>query len=127
MGIELRELALWVRNRKFLATALVVFTLALGILIGTLVQGRAGAQRTVLVNGATPLALSNAVAMSGVFSEIVSRDQPAVVNISITQVSTRRGQSQRRGDDADPFHEFFDRFSIRPNRGRKPRAAWVPE
>ncbi len=121
MGIELRELALWARNRKFLATALVVFTLALGILIGTLVQGQAGAQRTVLVNGATPLALSNAVAMSSVFSEIVSRDQPAVVNISITQANTRRGQSQRRGDDADPFHEFFDRFFDSPEQG--PEAA----
>ena len=40
MGLQLRELASWAQSRKLLATFLVMLTLSIGILIGTLVSGR---------------------------------------------------------------------------------------
>ena len=43
MGIQLREFATWVRNRKILATLLVTLTLAIGMLIGTVISGHVGA------------------------------------------------------------------------------------
>ena len=45
MGIEFRELAAFIRHRKISAFLLVAFTLAIGIIIGTLISGRALATR----------------------------------------------------------------------------------
>ena len=45
MGLQIRELMDWVRRRKFFAGVLIVLTLAIGILIGTLISGRAMATR----------------------------------------------------------------------------------
>jgi len=41
MGIQIREFATWIRNRKILATLLVTVTLAIGMLIGTIISGHA--------------------------------------------------------------------------------------
>jgi len=59
MGIQLRELASWARNRKFVASLLVGLTLSLGILIGTVISGRVIATHSFLPSGATPLELPN--------------------------------------------------------------------
>jgi hypothetical protein len=39
MGLQLRELASWAQSRKLLTAVLVMLTLSIGILIGTLVSG----------------------------------------------------------------------------------------
>jgi serine protease Do len=117
MGIQLRELASWARNRKVVASLLVALTLSLGILIGTVISGRVIATHSFLPSGATPLELPNPVTLSSAFGAIVQRDEPAVVNISTTQVIDRKGQPQNRGGGADPFHDFFNRFFDSPNEG----------
>jgi serine protease Do len=117
MGIQLRELASWARNRKFVASLLVALTLSIGILIGTVISGRVTATHSILPSGATPLELPNPVALSGAFGAIVERDEPAVVNISTTQVIDRKGQPKNRGGGSDPFHDFFNRFFDAPNEG----------
>lgn len=117
MGIQLRELATWARDRKLVASLLVALTLSIGILIGTVVSGRVNATRAFLPNGATPLELPSPVTLSGAFGAIVERDEPAIVNISTTQVIDRKGQPQSRGRGADPFHDFFNRFFDAPNEG----------
>jgi serine protease Do len=118
MGMQLRELASWARSRKLLAMALVMLTLSIGILIGTLVSGRASATRAILPNGGTPLALPSPVEMSHAFSGIVKRDEPAIVNISTTQVIDRTATSrQHSGSGADPFQDFFNRFFDAPSKG----------
>ena len=43
MGMQLREFAAWARNRKIMATLLVTITLAIGMLIGTVISGHVGA------------------------------------------------------------------------------------
>lgn len=117
MGIHLRDLASWARNRKVVAGILVALTLSFGILIGTVISGRVNATHSFLPSGATPLDLPNPVSLSNAFGAIVERDEPAVVNISTTQVIDRKGQPQNRGGGADPFHDFFNRFFDAPNEG----------
>src|SRR5438309_9860434 len=117
MGIQLRALAAWARNRKVVASLLVALTLSLGILIGTVISGRVIATHSFLSNGATRLELPNPVILSNAFGAIVERDEPAVVNSSTTQVIDRKGQPQSRSGGADPFHDFFNRFFDSPNEG----------
>ncbi len=115
MGIQFRELAGWARNRKFMATVLVMVTLSIGILIGTVISGHVGATRIVLTSGATPLELPSPISMSSAFSTIVAHDEPAVVNISTTQVIERKG-TPNSGQQGDPFHDFFNRFFDAPDQ-----------
>jgi serine protease Do len=117
MGLQLREIGARMRNRKLAATLLVLATLSIGILIGTVISGRVNATRSILPNGATLLDLPNPVSLSNAFGAIVERDEPAVVNISTTQVIDRRGDSSGRGGTLDPFHDFFNRFFDSPNEG----------
>ncbi len=115
MGIEFRELWLWARNRKFFASFLVVVTLCGGILIGTLISGRAMATRAQASNGAALLAIPDPISLSGAFSSISKNLGPAVVNISTTQVIEKpKGGKGSRGSE-NPFPDFFDRFFDSPD------------
>jgi len=120
MGMQLKEIATWARNRKMLATVLMMLTLAVGILIGTVVSEGVGANSAAQVNvgGAMPLAIPDPVQLSNAFASIADKLEPSVVNISTTQVIDRRGGAQRgaprgRGQQPQqeqPFQDFFDRF-----------------
>ncbi len=117
MGVALRDIASWAWNRKFMATVLVVVTLAIGILIGTVISGHVGATHVGVATGATPLELPNPISLSNSFAAIVTRDEPAVVNISTTQVIERKDLQQTpRGRGQDPFQDFFNRFFDSPNQ-----------
>jgi len=134
MGMQLSEFAAWARNRKVLASLLVTVTLAIGIVIGTVASGRVGASHPAAAGtDATPLVIPDPVQLSSAFASIVTRVQPAVVNISTTQVIERRGPGkavprgrgqvpqgpQGPGDDQDqqPFQDFFNRFFDFPDQG----------
>ena len=133
MGEQLREFGAWMRNRKILATLLVTITLAIGMLIGTIISGRAGASHPAVGAGGTPLAIPDPVQLSSAFATIVKQVQPAVVNISTTQVIERHGkgknapgQRNRGGEmappdgqdqDQQPFQDFFNRFFDFPDQG----------
>src|SRR3979490_236349 len=132
MGMQLIEFAAWARNRKILATLLVTVTLAVGIVIGTVASGRVGASHPAVGSDATPLAIPDPVQLSSAFATIVTKVQPAVVNISTTQVIERRGPGQGQGkpvprghgqmgpqDDQDqqPFQDFFNTFFDFPDQG----------
>src|ERR1700722_8022767 len=96
MGIQLREFAAWARNRKILATLLVTVTLAVGMLIGTVISGHVGAAHPAAAGaiGGTPLAIPDPVQLSSAFASIVKQVQPAVVNISTTQVIEQHGKGR---------------------------------
>ena len=120
MGIEFRGLMSWAKSRKLTATLLVVLTLAVGILIGTVISGQVAANRATGVDGATPLAIPDPVRLSSAFASIANRVEPAVVNISTTQVidrGRRRRNPQQRPRQNDPFQDFFDRFFDSPDQG----------
>ena len=89
MGTQLREIAAWARNRKIMAVLLMTLTLAMGMLIGTVISVHVGASHPAVGVGGTPLAIPDPVQLSSAFATIVSKVQPAVVNISTTQVIER--------------------------------------
>jgi serine protease Do len=107
------------RRRTIFATVLIAATLVVGILIGTVINGKVSAMKTFSFAGtnATPLAVPDPIPSSSSFSGIVSRVEPAVVNIATTQVIDRRKKRRSGQDDQDdPSQDFFFHFfDGRPN------------
>lgn len=109
MGVQFRELMTWVRHRKIFATVLVVFTLGLGIMIGTLIPGHVAARRSGPGDSTAMIPIPDPVNLSNGFSTIINHVEPAVVNISTTQVfGSPKGPADRKGQDS--FQDFFNRF-----------------
>src|SRR5260370_18637868 len=109
----------WPSRGTYVAAALIAATLSVGILIGTVVSGKVSAMRSFSFAGssATPLALPDPIPSSNSFSTIVTRVEPAVVNIATTQVLERNPSSRKRrpqqgqgNDQDDPIQDFFDPF-----------------
>src|ERR1035438_9718551 len=112
------------RKQKFLSFALVLFTLAIGILIGTVMStGVKAAKDQVAAPGATPLTIPNPVQLQNSFATIAKTVEPSVVNISTEYVekpatSSRRGQRRRtptpedqgNGEDENNMQDLFQRF-----------------
>ncbi|HXX17903.1 MAG TPA: Do family serine endopeptidase [Candidatus Acidoferrum sp.] len=118
MGIHFRELWGWVSHRKAFASLLVTVTLCIGILIGSVISGRALALRAQAPGGAALLAVPDPISLSSAFASISKSLGPAVVNISTTQVieKPKAGGKTPRGQN-DPFQDFFDRFFDSPDDG----------
>jgi serine protease Do len=109
-------------RRTFLAAILIAATLVLGILIGTVVNGKVSAMRAFSFSGtdATALALPDPIPSSNSFSSIVTRVEPAVVNIATTQVMDRKSAHKRHpGQEDDPSEDFFFHFfDGKPDNGQ---------
>ncbi len=118
-----------VRRQKFLSFSLILFTLAVGVLIGTVVQtGAKAAKESVVAPDATPLTIPSPVQMQNEFSKIAKRLEPSVVNISTRYIpkrettqarpqaspNFRRRQAPQSQDDEDQsdggMQQFFQRF-----------------
>ena len=124
------------RNQKFLSFTIIVFTLALGVLIGTVVQTGVRAakdQMSTAAPDATPLTIPPRAELQSTFSSIAKKLEPSVVNISVEfgtrtnsnangpQANGRNGQRRRQqanpnqdngddnGDGSTP-EDFFRRF-----------------
>ena len=112
------------RTQKFLSFTLVLFTLSIGIVIGTLINsGVKAAKDNQVAPGATPLVIPNPVELSNAFTQIAKQVEPSVVNISTTYEpkpltrSTPRGgkrqvtppDEQDQGDNGG-MDDFFQRF-----------------
>src|SRR5450432_4565294 len=73
------------RTQKTLSFTLILFTLSLGIVLGTLVNSGVKAAKpdgASVAPGATPLVIPNPVELSNTFSQIAKQVEPSVVNIS---------------------------------------------
>jgi serine protease Do len=112
MGMQLREIMGWARQRKIFASSLMVLTLGVGIMVGTVISGHVQANKDSVRSGATPLVVPDPIQMSTTFAAIVNKVEPAVVNISTTQVHEQRKQRRRLApaDPDDPFSDFMDKF-----------------
>jgi serine protease Do len=119
MGIQFQELVTWARRRKVFASLLVVLTLGIGIMIGSLISGRALATHGQNgASGAALLAVPDPITLSNSFSTISKKLGPAVVNISTTQVIEKpKAGAKRPRHGNDPFQDFFDRFFDSPDNG----------
>jgi serine protease Do len=118
-----------IRTRKVLSSSLVLFTLSIGILIGTLINTGVKAAKEQAAPGATPLVIPNPVQLSTAFSQLAKQLEPSVVNISTTyepkEVTAQapRGNNRRRavpapnddeGDADNSMNDFFNRFFGNP-------------
>src|SRR5882724_6678938 len=117
-----------VRTQKVLSFSLILFTLAIGVLIGTVVQtGARAARGQAVAADATPLSVPSPVQMQNEFTKIAKRLEPSVVNISTeyipkkettqNRVNPRRRQIPQQDEDQDEqqpdnggMQQFFQRF-----------------
>lgn len=94
----------------------ILVTLAVGILIGTVVSYGVRGQDTKNISAdATPLQVPSPRQMSNAFGNIAKQLEPSVVNINtettIKNPHRRIGPPGGGGDDEqNPFQDFFDRF-----------------
>jgi serine protease Do len=128
------------KTKRFASTLVIVVTLALGILIGTVVAtGVKG--KTVDSTDATPLQVQNInpQALSNAFTQVAKQIEPAVVNINTESTVKnphrrfRRGvpngednqdnEQGGQGSEENPFQDFFDRFF----GGQNPNPSTPPE
>ncbi|MGI9104356.1 MAG: Do family serine endopeptidase [Terriglobales bacterium] len=116
------------KAHRWASTFVVLLTLAVGILIGTVISvGVRGQDKGSTSSDATPLTIPQPKQMSNQFTKIAKAIEPAVVNINTE--STIKNPHRRRmpspnnpqgpggpggqggpGDQDNPFQDFFDRF-----------------
>ena len=87
------------RTQKVLSFTLILFTLSVGIVIGTLVnQGvKAAKSDSPAAPGATPLVIPNPVELSNSFSQLAKQVEPSVVNISTEYLPKAPARSRNNG------------------------------
>ncbi len=113
---HVREMVDWTRRRKIVVAGLIAATLVVGILIGTVISGKVSAMKALSFAGtnATPLALPDPIPSSNSFNAIVTRVEPAVVNVATTQVLDRKLYLKKHHsspqDPDDPSEDFFFHF-----------------
>ena len=122
--MQARANALWgqLKANRAAFAVLILLTLSIGILIGTVVSVGVKGQERRSSSDATPLSVPSPKQMSNQFSQIAKTLEPAVVNINtestIKPTARRRGQAPG-GDEDDqgqnPFGDFFDKFFGNPD------------
>src|SRR5438270_1475853 len=109
--------AMWMRMKAHRAayTLSILATLAVGILIGTVInQGVKGKEGQK--SDAAPLTMASPQQMSNAFSQIAKQLEPSVVNINtestVKNVHRRRGGQGGGGDEeyGGSMEDFFNRF-----------------
>jgi len=113
------------KNHRFASTLVILATLTLGILIGTVVSAGVKGKEKNSSADATPLTIPAPVQMSNQFSAIARQLEPSVVNINTESTiknphgrrMTPQGPDEGPGggggggdDDNSPFQDFFNRF-----------------
>lgn len=123
------------RSQKLLSVSLLLFTLSIGILIGTLINSNVRAEKgQSAAPDAAPLVTPKAVTLSNDFTKLAKMMEPTVVFISTdytpkqSQVSRRNRppqQGDEEGDDEDQqdlFQRFFRGMPNQPQRPQKREA-----
>jgi serine protease Do len=119
------------RSQKLLSFTLILFTLSLGIVIGTLINsGVKAARNDNPAPGATPLTIPSPVELSTTFTQIAKQVEPSVVNVTTTYLPKatrnrqgRRPQQMTPPDDEDQqgqggMDDFLYRFFGNPFGGQ---------
>src|SRR5215470_12488141 len=110
-----RASAFWakLRTHRFGSILMISATLALGILIGTVISYSVKGQEKKAANSsdATPLQIPSPKQLSTAFSQIAKQLEPAVVNIN-TEATIKNPHRRRRSpspggpDEDNPFQDF---------------------
>ena len=91
--------------------------LAIGIVIGTLIDGDVRAVPRVAAPDASPLVIPDPVQLSNAFSELARRLEPSVVNITTSKGGAREPDPEAESDGSgnDMLRRFFDHPFGGPN------------
>jgi serine protease Do len=101
------------KNRRGTSITLLLFTLCIGILIGSVIDSRFGTARASAAPGAEPLVIPDPVQLSNAFSLLAKKLEPSVVNITTTELAQQRRQARRQPttpedeEGMDLFRRFF--------------------
>jgi serine protease Do len=109
------------KANRFASTVVILATLSLGILIGTVVSANVkGKEKGASSADATPLQVPSPQQLSSQFSQIARQLEPSVVNINTeSTIKNPHGRGGRRtpgnpdddnGGDDNSMQDFFDRF-----------------
>ena len=129
MNSRFAALVARVRAQRMLSLLVILMTLAVGILIGTVLNSRSGVKGSSSSSDATLLpAAQTPQQLSNTFGQVAKSIEPAVVNVSTESNPKPAAQRQRnrlpnRGQDNggdDPFQDFFDRFFGGQGQGQGP-------
>ena len=126
MGARARATFDHIRSNRLASTILVMVTLAVGILIGTVISNGVKAKTSFNSSDAAQIQIPAPKQLSNAFAQIAKQLEPAVVNINTETVGKedntpqprqRRRPGQRpntpdddQGQGQSPFDDFFDRF-----------------
>lgn len=110
-----------VRRQKYLSFTVLLFTLSIGVLIGTLVNtGVKAAKEQAGASGATPLVVPSPVQLQNSFSTLAKLLEPSVVNISTeyipSKITAKATPRSRRGvvpddqGDQEGMQDLMRRF-----------------
>ncbi|HEY6349268.1 MAG TPA: Do family serine endopeptidase [Candidatus Angelobacter sp.] len=109
-----------IKAQRWLSTLVILVTLTVGILIGTVVSKSGVKGNSTPSADATLLPMQSPQQQSNTFRQVAKQLEPSVVNINSessprTQMPRRRGRRPDRntppdGGGQDPFQDFFDRF-----------------
>jgi serine protease Do len=105
------------RTQKLLSFTVVLFTLSIGIMIGTLASSGVNAAKDSAAADAVPLTIPSPVEMSNTFTQIAKQVEQSVVNVSTTynpkpnRVQNRRTRPMPQDEEeGDSMNDFFNRF-----------------
>jgi len=103
------------RQQKLMSVTLMVFTLSIGILIGTLVNTQVHAAKgQPVAPDATPLTIPKAVEIGSDFTKLAKKLQPSVVNIVVEVpakiASTRQRSRSNQEEDGPDLNDPLDQL-----------------
>ncbi|HET9838043.1 MAG TPA: Do family serine endopeptidase [Candidatus Angelobacter sp.] len=127
MNSRFAALVARVRAQRMLSMLAIMITLAVGILIGT-VLSRSGVRGSTSSSEAALLPpMQTPQQLSNTFGQVAKAIEPAVVNVSTESspkpTTRQRNRRPNRGQDQggdDPFQDFFDRFFGGQGQGQGP-------
>jgi serine protease Do len=101
-------------GRKLLPAVVILVTLGIGILIGTVVShGVRAAKTSPVALDAKPLPAPSPAELSNSFAQVAEELAPAVVSIN-TESTVRVARRRFHAPDDSPFGDFFDKFFESP-------------
>ncbi len=116
------------RRRKLLFFSLILATLAIGVVIGTVINRSVNADKPGIAPGATAITIPSPSQLSSEFSKIAKQVEPAVVNINTETIIKAPSRDRRQSPFGNPQEEPFDMFERffggqdTPRRDMKTRA-----
>src|SRR5215472_31201 len=114
MNSRLAALIARIKAQQSVSTLVVLLTLTVGILIGTILSRSAARASSGRSSEAALLPMQTPQQLGNTFGQVAKQIEPSVVNISTESSAKPRrhaGRPKNRGGDGDdPYQDFYDRF-----------------